>query len=644
MSLKRRALRGLLCGLVAFAPLGESWCPHPVSATSATQSLGKTMTVCMTQEPRTLYTLSESTLVKAAVLEGVYDFGVDQRTYAYQPVGMLKLPNYADGDAGQYTVTVQIGDTVYDALSDAVIVLTNTSIVNLRQLDGSVLEVNFGISPTATTVQVTATWTLAEGLMWEDGWPVTTEDVLFAWMVAASPDSPNSKYIIERTAAYEALSLRAWRWMSLPGYVDSYYLFRALVTPLPTHRYGPQGSRPLTPAEMLQDAEVNRDPLAFGPFKVVEWAAGNYIQLVKNPTYHRASAGLPKLEQLIFRFYPDVNQLVAKVVAGECDLATQDGVYQTQLPLLRALENEGLLQIQMVAGTVYEHLDFNIMPNDVYTGFAGAARNDDNSPIFANAQIRKALAYCIDKQAVVDQALNGAGVAQQVYVAADHPYYAGDDNLNIVPFDPAIGLQLLADNGWTDSNGDGVLDKNGTRFSFVYSTRTNAYRPQVLPVIQTQLRTNCKIETTLAFYGGEFFADGPDGPVFGRKYDLAEFAWLTGNEPPCNLYTTANIPQPGNWGAWNNTGWSNAAFDTACDTAQAAIDPPVKRAQHTVAQQTFINDMPSIVLFARAKIILTRPGVSGVILDPTATTDLWNVENFDVPPYATFIPWALKNP
>jgi peptide/nickel transport system substrate-binding protein len=382
---------------------------------------------------------------------------------------------------------------------------------------------------------------------------------------------------------------------------------------------------------MLQDETVNRDPLAFGPFKVDEWIAGDRISLSKNPTYYRASEGLPKLDKLIYRFVPDTNQLIAQLASGECDLGTQDAAFEGSLPLIRQFEAQGLLIPQVVAGTVYEHLDFNTLPVEGYTGFAASVKNADGSPIFANVEIRQAIAYCLDKQAIVDQTTNGAAVVQHVFIPADHPLYAGDENITILPFDPAKGMELLAKNGWTDSDGDGWLDDGkGNKFSFVHSTRTNALRQKVTQVVQAQLKENCMIETSIEFYGAEFFADGPDGPVFGRQYDLGEFAWLTGVEPPCNLYNTSSIPQDGNWGGQNNTGWSNAEFDAACGAANSALDEAVKAEQHAKAQKIFSDNLPSIILFARAKILVTRPEITGVVMDATANSELWNVENFDI--------------
>jgi peptide/nickel transport system substrate-binding protein len=590
----------------------------------------KIMVICMAQEPTEL-SPTKSDLVTSFVREALFDVGADNRAFDYQPVGLVKLPSFADGDATKTEVTVKVGDKVYDAATDEVVTIAPTSTVTLNQMEGDPVLVDFAATPEAKTVQLTASFTLVDGITWEDGTPVTTKDQVFTWDFLGSPDVPSSKYLFDRSASYVAVDDKTTTWTGLPGYTDSTYFLNFAGPSIPFHVYGEGGSNPLAPVEIIADESYLRDPLAHGPFKLEEWEAGNYIRVVKNETYYRASEGLPNLDEIIFRFIPDTNQLIAQLASGECDLGTQDAAFEGSLPLIRQFEAQGLLVPQVVSGTVYEHLDFNIKPVETYTGFAGTVKNADGTPIFANVEIRQAINYCLDKQAISDQTTNGGGVVQNVYVPSAHPMYAGDDNLTIIPFDPAKGLELLAKNGWTDTDGDGVLDNGaGQKFSFVHATRTNALRQKVTQVVQAQLKENCMIETTIELQGGEFFADGPDGPVFGRQFDLGEFAWLTGSQPPCNLYQGSRIPREGNWGDQNDTGFENAEFDAACQTALTTLDKEVEKENHILAQQIFAENVPSIILFARGKILVHRPEVVGVIMDVTNNSELWNIENFDI--------------
>jgi peptide/nickel transport system substrate-binding protein len=592
----------------------------------------KTFVVCMSQEPADLNIFSDTALVKAAVLEAVNETnGMDTRSYTYQAVWVQKVPSYTDGDAQLLPVEVKVGDSVYDAVSDSVLTIAADSKVNLMGEDGKIVLVDFAATPAFTTVHQSVTWKLVDGLTWEDGTPVTSDDELFSFEIANSLDSPIGKYNYERTESFTTSDAQTFTWVSLPGYTSGTYFIDLLLAPTPRHIYGANGSTPMTVAEMMADETFNRQPLSFGPFKLTEWVAGDHITLVKNPTYFRANEGLPKVDTMIYRFIADTNQLVAQLASGECDLGTQDSAFDSVMSAIKDYEAQGLMTAQVVAGSSYEHIDFNALPVEGYTGFAGSVKNADGTPLFANPDIRRAFSYCIDRQAVIDAA-GGVGVIQYTYTNPTAPLYAGDANVTIYPFDPAKGLELLAANGWTDTDGDGILDNGqGQKFSFIHSTKMNNMRQLTTQNIQQQLLENCKIETTIAGYGAEYWDPGPDGLVWGRQYDVGEWTTSTGVEPPCNMYTTTTIPNEVNgWNANNTGGFSNAEFDTACALALNTTDPIIKQQQHALAQKIFSEYLPAIPLFNRAKICVVTSNGEGVIMDPTNNSELWNVENFDV--------------
>lgn len=590
----------------------------------------KVMVACLAQEPQTLYAFSESALVKSFVLDALYDGTFDQRTYDYQGV-LYNLSKFDEG-AEQNTIEVGVGDMVYDPALDEAVVLAAGMAISMNQAEGDAVEVTVEDGVKYPVVQLVTSHTIATGATWEDGTPVTTDDVIFTYDVGASEDTPTSKYFYTtQTQKIEAVDASTYKYFFMPGYTSGTYFIDGMIQPLPKHVYGEGGSNPLSPAEMLADEGVNRDPLAYGPFRLVEWVAGDHITLEKNPTYWRASEGLPKIDTLIYRFIPDTNQLIAQLASGECDFGTQDAAFEGSLPLIRQFEAEGLMVPQVVAGTVFEHLDFNTTPVDSYKGAAASLLASDGSLLFQTKEFRQAITYCIDRQAVVDTATNGAAVIQHTYTSSDHPLYAGDENVTLYPFDAAKGKEMLASLGWTDTDADGILDDGkGNKLAFIHSTRTNPLRQKVTQIVQAQLKDNCGIETTIELYGGEFFGDGPDGLVFGRQFDMGEFAWLTGVEPPCNLYISSQLPSEElGWGNSNNVGFLNADFDAACNAATQALDEETKAAEHAKAQAIFTEFLPSLPLFARAKIVVTRPNVVGVVMDPTANSEFWNVENFD---------------
>jgi peptide/nickel transport system substrate-binding protein len=101
-------------------------------------------------------------------------------------------------------------------------------------------------------------------------------------------------------------------------------------------------------------------------------------------------------------------------------------------------------------------------------------------------------------------------------------------------------------------------------------------------------------------------------------------------EPPCELYKTDQIPSDENPGGQNNTGYSNPAYDEACNRALGTLDPDEKKKWHAEAQRIFSEDLPALPLFVRLKIAVASPKVKNFIVDPTANSEMWNIEEFDI--------------
>ena len=280
------------------------------------------LVVCMAQEPATLYTYGGSMLAQAAVTHGFYENIINTASYDYQAQGIEKLPSLEDGDAVINEVEVSAGDTVADAAGN---VVTLEEGVVVKDMEGS--EITYDGSSTLTLPQMSADFTF-KPLVWEDGTPVTADDSVYSFELVADPDTPSTKFTVDRTASYEATGDLSVRWTGIPGWLDSIY-FLNVWTPLPRHAWGQ-----MTAAELLDSEEANRQPLANGPFRIEEWVAGDHITLVRNDYYYRADEGLPRLDSVTFRFIADTNQLLAQMLSNQCDIATQDGLDASQAPFL----------------------------------------------------------------------------------------------------------------------------------------------------------------------------------------------------------------------------------------------------------------------------------------------------------------------
>ena len=121
----------------------------------------------------------------------------------------------------------------------------------------------------------------------------------------------------------------------------------------------------------------------------------------------------------------------------------------------------------------------------------------------------------------------------------------------------------------------------------------------------------------------------PDGPVFGRKFDLSEFAWLFGAPPPCSLYGSWNIPTDDYPYGQNDPGYSNSAYDTACLQAMGSITEADRQVNYEETVKIFTQELPVLPLFIRMKWGMTAPHLTGFSLDPTENT-FWNIEETSI--------------
>lgn len=603
---------------------------HYVTATPAPATpQPKVLTVCLLEEPESLFPYNNSSPASRAVGEAIWDGPIDSRSFGHQAVTLEKLPSLADGDAVIRRAVVKDGEEIVDARLAVTPLVAGVEYwaYNPSEPATPVRTRYDGQSGSVETIQLAVTFKNRPGLAWSDGQPVTAEDMRLAYHVYTALD-PRGRYIAERSAAYDTPDDLTAVWIGKPGYRDALY-YTQFFGYWPAHVYGKMAA-----LEQAEDEAARRRPMGWGAFKVAEWLAGEYIRLDRNEHYFRRSEGLPHFDGLIFRFAQDVSQLLARLVGGQCDVGVQDRAWESQAAFLLQAEAQGLLASQFVPGTTLEHLDFNLTPDEAYSGFA-AARNPDGTPVFQDVRVRRAFAHCLDRQALTQAVQPGNAQAPPVYVPLAHPFYSAEAIVE-TPFDSGRGRALLAEAGWTDSDGDGVLDRGGTRMSMNYYTGPagNTLRERTAELIRDQLRANCGIEINVSILPRpELFAGYNDGGyLFGRKYDLAEFGWLVGPLPACEVYLSRELPTAAYTDGSNNVGYQSAAYDQACEAALTTLDGEAQKRLHQAAMAVFSQDLPSLTLYARLKIAVARPEVQGLALDATIRSELWNVEAMDRAP------------
>jgi peptide/nickel transport system substrate-binding protein len=600
--------------------------PAPTETETATPSAPpleepKVLEVCLLGEPDTLYLYGASQLPATLhVMEALYDGPIDRRDYAYHPVILEKIPSLADGDAVTRTVYASPGDRVVDAEGN-VVELSPGVRVRPSGCYTTECEITFenGI---VGMERMEVTFALRQDVTWSDGVPLTAKDSEFAFGVASDPGTPGYRYITDRTAAYWATDEWHTKWIGVPGFVDASYALR-FFPPLPRHQL--EGR---SPSELPGEDVVRRTPLGWGPFVLKEWVRGDHITLARNPEYFRADEGLPYLDQVVFKVKTDRWEVAASVISGECDLGTHDAQLDGLLPLLLRLEEQGLVQVSSAPGKGMALMSLAVEPSEAY----------DRPHIFAQRDVRQAIAKCVDRQALVDAITFGRSVVPDSYLPPAHPLYPQEE-LTEWTYDLAGGRTLLDVAGWRDQDGDGVREAqdvegvpDGEPLAFtLLASSDSEVSQETARILRSQL-VDCGVRLTIdSRRRWELFAEGPEGPLFGRHFDLAAAQWWFEGRPPCERYLSSEIPKGDAWSGANITGYSNANYDAACRSARRALPgTPGYERHHRAAQVIFSRDVPAVPLFMLLRVAIARPAVKNFELDATSESELRGLESLNI--------------
>jgi peptide/nickel transport system substrate-binding protein len=608
----------------------------------------RTLIICQGQEPETLYPYTAAS-ARENILEAIADGGwsaFDINSFAYRPIILEKLPNLIDDDAALSVITVSDGDIVVDAYGDVVTLDSGADPPILLVPSGGGDPVPYQADDFEMD-QLTVTFRLLPDLMWSDGTPLTSADSLYAFNLLADPETQVDKYKIMRTASYDAVDDLTIVWTGVPGFMDTSY-YANFFGPAPEHLWDQY-----TPNELLTAEESSIKPVGYGPYVISEWVSGDQITLHKNPNYFRADEDLPKFDNVVFRFVGlNSNENIASILSGECDIIDRDSGLDDESELLIELQSSGLINTPSATGIAWEHVDFGIQPRSYDDSYQ---IDIDRPDFFSDVRTRQAFALCIDREAIVNTITYGRSMVMNSYLPPQHPLYNPDTQH--YDFDVEAGSDLLEEIGWVDDDGDPETVRlaqdvanvqDGTPLEVTYETTSSGLRPEVANLIHDSL-SQCGIQINIQdYHPAEFFADGPEGKLFGRRFDLGAYAWLTTIEPPCDLYLASQTPGPTGetwisiqeskerifgprgWNAQNYPGFANEEYEVACNSAKNAIPgQPEYEAGHLEAQKIFSEQLPVVPLYLTIKLAATRPDMCGFIMDPSAKSDFWNIEEFD---------------
>jgi len=556
----------------------------------------KVFVAAINQAPDTLFT-AETNASASTQVTVAFGNCLDTLTYSYQPTYCFdELPTFENGLA--VTETVQV-----DA---ATISAENPIVVDGTLVTDTTLAEEAGIEIPTELPQLRLTYNLNPDLKWEDGTPVTSDDVKFTLDILKNPEVQlSTRYTIERTVDVETPDPQTAVHVYAPGWLEAEY-YTAFVGAaqingsdlLPKHIYDGKSISEIRDAEGTQ-------PISYGPYMLQDYVPGEQATLVSNPYFPQQ----PKIGTVIWRFVSDQEQLLAQLESGEIDYAGTIGLTLAQTEQLNDLEQAGTIKTAFVPATVWEHIDF------------GIERLDGETSYFSDPRVRQAVGFAINRQQIIDEVLFGRTVVMNTYVPNEHPSYPGDDKLEKYEFNPDRARELLQEAGFTQD-----------RPITFYTTQGNATRQAVAEIIQQNLK-EVGIEVELQFVPATevLFRSGEEGILSGRRFDLGMYAWVSGTTPSHGLYRCDAIPTAeNNYDGQNYPGYCNPEFDKATIAAGLELDDEKRRPLDAVPETIYNQDLPSFPLYQRVNVAAFDPSVTGIEIDPTSYFDLHNIQDIDI--------------
>ena len=272
------------------------------------------------------------------------------------------------------------------------------------------------------------TFTLRDDAYFTDGEKVTASDVAFTLETAKAAQGSVDLTYMESAVAQDDTTLV----VTLSKPTSIFLNTLASVGIVPEHAYG---------------EDYGTNPMGSGPYKFVEWRAQEQILFTANENYY---GGEPAIKNVTVVFMSE-DAALAAVQAGQVDVA-----YSTAT--LGTTEVPGY-HVEAITSADNRGFTLPVLPAEGKTTESGAPIGND---VTCNIEIRQAIAYAIDRQAVADMVLNGFG----------RPAYSENDGMPWnnpevkIETDVEYAKKLLADAGWADTDDDGIVEKDGLKAEF----------------------------------------------------------------------------------------------------------------------------------------------------------------------------------
>ena len=478
---------------------------------------------------------------------------------------------------------------------------------------------NGGVSEDLTTI----TWTLREALVWSDGSPVTSADVVFTAEYCLDPAGGCSGL----TQFDDVIAVRA---------VDELTVEVTFGVSKP-YPYGPfvgAGSPIFQKAQFAECmgarapecTEANFSPIGTGPFRVTDFRSNDVITLEANPHYRDPAK--PAFATVTFKGGGDAAS------AGRAVLETGEYDYAWNLQLapdvLQGMLDAGKGVVVSSFGTLVERLIVNLTDPSPERGDERSTRTHPH-PFLSAQAVRMALSMAIDRETLVEIGYGPSGRVTCNIVPAPAVYTSTANDACLVQ-DIEGANRILDVAGWLPGP-DGIRQKDSVRLSIIYQTSTNAVRQDFQSLIK-HWWSGIGVETELRNIDASvFFGGDPGSPDTYLKFfaDIQMYASNfegTDPEPYLASWRCGTEPRPDTqWQGQNIPRYCNAEYDRLVEEMAGTGDLAERARLAKAMNDMLMQDYAMIPLVHRGRVSAHANSLGGVLLN-TWDSEIWNIADW----------------
>lgn len=413
---------------------------------------------------------------------------------------------------------------------------------------------------------------LRRNIRWQDGYHFSARDVVFTYLRLIDPDvptpygaafekvesvlAPDDDTVVVRYKEPFSPGLSSWTMGIIPSHI--------LVN------------------QDLGSTDFATNPVGTGPYSLKRWVRGELIELRANPGYFE---GRPNIERVVFRVLPDPATVFLELQNGNLDSA---GL--SPLQFNRQIQTDFFRKNYRSydwSGQQYTYLAYNLA-----------------SPLFGDRRVRQAVAMATDRREIVRAVLLGRGRLLTGPFLPESWAYDAD----VKPFahDPRAARELLSQAGWRDTDGDGVLDRDGRKFSFTVLTNgANDQRKMTCEVLQAQLaRVGIDMRIQVMEWSTllkEF--------IHPRRFEAVLLGWNLALDPDIYDIFHSSRTRPGQF---NFVSFKNAGADRLLERGRATFDGAQRAAVYKSLHRLIHEEQPYLFLFTSESLSVLHRRFEGI--------------------------------